>query len=90
MIPLTCGIYFLNDTNELVCRAETDSTDLEIKLWLSKEECCGGRDKLGVGDKLVVPLLYVEEMANRDLLYGTGKSTLYSIATCMGKESEEE
>ena len=29
-------------------------------------------------------------MSIKDLLYSTGKSTQYSVVTCMGKESKKE
>ena len=42
MIPLICGIQKKN-TNELICRTETDSQTLKIKLMVTKG------DRLGVG-----------------------------------------
>ena len=35
-------------------------------------------------------LLYIKQIANKDLLYGTGNSTQYSVMTYMGKESKKE
>ena len=39
-----------NNTNELIYKTETDSTDIENKLMVTKGESGGGRDKLGVWD----------------------------------------
>ena len=35
-------------------------------------------------------LLYIKLVTNKDLLYGTGSSTQYSVMTYMGNDSEEE
>ena len=37
------------DSNELICRTETDSQTLKTKLWLPRV-IDGGRDRLGVWD----------------------------------------
>ena len=34
VISLTCGILKKKDTNELVCRAQTDSQTYRVNLWL--------------------------------------------------------
>ena len=38
----------------------------------------------------ICTLLYMERMANGDLLYSTENSAQYSVITHMGKESEKE
>ena len=40
MIPLIFGIY-KNDTNELICKIETDSQTQKINIWLTKWKGCG-------------------------------------------------
>ena len=41
----------INDTNELICKAETDSkTDFKNRLMVTKAGNVGARDKLGVWD----------------------------------------
>ena len=47
MILVICGIY-KKDTNELICRTETDSQTLKNS-WLPKGTCAEGRDGLGFG-----------------------------------------
>ena len=49
MISLICGIL-KNDTNGLIYRMETDSTDFENKLMVTKGERWRGEDKSGVWD----------------------------------------
>ena len=46
MISPICGIL-KKDTNELICRKETDSQTLK-NLWLPKGTSGGGRDRLEV------------------------------------------
>ena len=45
---LTCGI-FKKDTNELICRTETDSQTLKTNLWLPKGTGGGDRWIGGLG-----------------------------------------
>ena len=40
MIPLIFRIY-KNDTNELICKIETDSQTQKINIWLTKWKGCG-------------------------------------------------
>ena len=54
------------DTNELLCRTETDSQTLKTNLWQ-----VGGEMDLGFGIG-VCTLCNVQSLANRDLLYSTG------------------
>ena len=49
--------FFLNDTNGLIYKTETDSQTQEKNLWLPKGEG-GGRDKLGV-QKLTYTHYYI-------------------------------
>ena len=35
-------------------------------------------------------LLYIKQITNKDLLYGTGNSIQYSVVIYMGKESKSE
>ena len=36
----------------------------------------------------IYTLLYVKQITNKDLLYGTGNSTQYTVTTYRGKESK--
>ena len=48
----------------------------------------GGMDLgFGIG---ICTLRYMEQLANRNLLYSTGNSTQYSVIIYVGKESERE
>ena len=48
----------------------------------------GGMDLgFGIG---ICTLRYMEQLANRNLLYSTGNSTQYSVIIYVGKESEIE
>ena len=38
----------------------------------------------------ICTLRYMDQLANRDLLYSTENSTQYSVITYVGKESERE
>ena len=38
----------------------------------------------------VSPLLYTQQLSNKDLLSSTGESTQHSVITYMGKESGKE
>ena len=48
-----------------------------------------GKDKLGFWINIHT-ILHIKKIANKDLLYSTGKSTRYSVKTYVGKESEIE
>ena len=39
---------YLNDTNELICKRETDSKTSEADFWLQGQRKVEGKDKLGV------------------------------------------
>ena len=56
---------------------------------VTKEETLGGVINQEAGINMYT-LLYIKSVSNKDLLYGTGKSTQYFVITCMGKESEKE
>ena len=60
------------DTNDLICRRETDSQT--FKLMLPKGTGSGGRDGLGACNWHITPW-YMKGLANRNLLYRTGNST---------------
>ena len=38
----------------------------------------------------IYTLLYIKQIANKNLLYSTGNSTQYSVMAYMGKESKKE
>ena len=38
----------------------------------------------------IFTLLYIKQIANKNLLYSTGNSTQYSVMAYMGKESKKE
>ena len=76
------------DTNELICRTETDSQTLK-NLWLPKETGCGvGGMDWGSGTGIGT-LRYMEWLANGDQLYSTENSTQYSVIIYMGKNLKE-
>ena len=78
------------DTNELMCRTESDSKTLK-NLWLSKGTGWGvGGMDWGFGTDDICTMRYMELLANRDLLYSTENSTQYSAIIYVGKESERE
>ena len=72
-----------NDTNELICKTETDSQTQKIK-----GEVYGGgiNQESGID---IYSLLYII-MINKALLYSTGNSTHYSVVTYTRKESAKE
>ena len=88
MISFICVIW-KKDTNELICRTETDSQTLK-NLWLPKGTGWGrgGMDwGCGIG---TCTLRCVEWLTNRDLLYNTENSKEYCVIIYVGKESERE
>ena len=71
------------NTNELICRTETDSQ------ILNKGDRGAGRNGLGIWNwhrhTVVCGMV-----ANRNLLSSTGNPTEYSVIICTGRESEKE
>lgn len=63
------GEILNNDTNELICKAETDSVTQKTDLWSPKGEGPGW-DKSGVWDKNIHTAVY--KINNKDLLCSTG------------------
>ena len=52
--------FFLNDTNELIYKIETDSQTLKTNIWLPKGKKSGSRrDALGVWEWQVHTFVYV-------------------------------
>jgi len=47
----------------------------------------GKRDTLGIN---IYTLLFIEQVANKDLIYSTGTFAQYPVKTYMGRESEKE
>ena len=47
-IPCMCNLNY--DTNELICKTETDLQTYRTNGWLPKGKRVGGKDKLGVWD----------------------------------------
>ena len=71
-----------NGTDELIYKTETESQTWKTNLWLS-----GGT---GINWEIgtdIYTLLYMKQTTKKDLLYGIGNSTLYSLITYTGKES---
>ena len=52
---------------------------------MGKRERRGGLNWV-VGTDIHI-LLYIKWITNKNLLYGTGNSTQYSVMTCVGKQS---
>ena len=78
------------DTNELICKSETDLQTEKTNLWLPKGN--GGVGG-GINQEVAIniyTLLYIKQIINKDLLYSTGDSTQYSAITYMRKESKKE
>ena len=46
-ITLMWNLIFKNDTNELICKEETDLQILRTNLWLPVRKCGGRKDKSG-------------------------------------------
>ena len=71
-----------NGTDELIYKTEIESRMWKTNLWLP-----GGK---GINWEIgtdIYTLLYMKQTTKKDLLYGTGNSTLYSLITYRGKES---
>ena len=57
-MSLICEIFKKNDTNELIYKTETDLTDIENKVMVTKEKW-RGRDKWGTGiNRCILTLLF--------------------------------
>ena len=77
IILLMCGIQ-KNGTDELICKAETD-TDVENKLVDTKGGSVGGMNwEIGID---IYTLLCIKQITNENLLYSTGNSTQCSLVT---------
>ena len=63
--------------------------DFETKFMLPKGKCGAGGINQGVGIDMYT-LLYIKQIGNKDLLYGTGESMQYYVITYTGKDSEKE
>ena len=64
-------------------------TGIKNKLWLPKGKC-GGEEINQELEINILTVLYIREITNKGLLYGTGNSTQYSVITHMRKEYEKE
>ena len=73
------------DTNELICRTQTDSQTLKTNIWFPKKSG-GGKDGWGICEWHMDTLVY----GITDLLYSTENSIQYSVIIYMGKKSEKE
>ena len=73
-----------HDTNEHICKIETDS-DIESSLVVAEEEGYRGGMEWEVGVSRC-KLLYTEWISNKVLLYSTGRYSQYSMINHNGKE----
>lgn len=62
--------------------------DKENKLMIIKGDCGRREDKLGVL-RLKYTLLYINQIANKDVVYTAGNSAQYLILTYKGKNLKE-
>ena len=70
-------------------KTETESQIQETNLWLPGEsQGEGGGINWEIGMDIYT-LLYIKQMANKDLPHSTGNSTQYSVMTYAGKGSKE-
>ena len=76
------------DTNEPICRTETDSQPLKENVRFPRKPTGEGMN-WGVGIGLCT-LWYMECLAIEDLLCSTENSTEYSGMIHVGKESEKD
>ena len=77
------------DTNERIYKTEINLQTKKANLWLLKEKGAGW----GMNQEFeinVYTLLYVKQIANKDLLYSTGNYTQYFVITFKVKEFEKE
>ena len=73
IILLICVIQ-KNGTNELICKAETESQMQKINLWIPREEGRGGMNwEIGI-DIYTLLILCIKQITNENLLYSTGNS----------------
>ena len=82
MVSLIRGIY-KKGTNELIYKMEVESQMQKTNLWLP-----GGKGG-GINWEIEIDtytLLYIKQIANKDLLYSTGNTNRYSVMAYMGKE----
>ena len=66
---------------------QKETQTLKTNLWLLKEKGAGRINQ--ELERNIYTLPYIKQIANKDLLYSTGKFTQYLIITCNGKESEK-
>ena len=64
-------------------------TDFEKLMATKGYRWSGGGMEWGFGTGICT-LRYMEQLANRDLLYSTGNSTQYSVIIYVGKNQREE
>ena len=87
MTSLLCGTQFLKRYKQTYLQNRNRRTDIENQLTVTKKE--RGQWGRGIYQKLGMnlhTLQYIRQIPNKDLLYGTGNSTQYSVMTCMRKE----
>ena len=77
------------DTNELVCRTETDLRTLN-NFWIPKGTGGGSCDRLGVWDWYFPSKVYRMIGQQGPAIYSTENSIQYSVIICVGKEYEKE
>ena len=58
----------------------------KLSHFLTVTQLVSGRAKI----KTQIALLYINYITNKNLLYSTENSTLYSLITHMGKESKKD
>ena len=63
-----------NNTNKCICETETDPTDTENKLTVTKGKCKRGGTNLKYWINRYT-LLYVKQISNKDILCSTGNYT---------------
>ena len=73
-------------TNELIYKTEIELQMQKTRLWSP-----GGKGEINweTGIDIYTPL-YIKQITNKDLLYGTGNSSQYSVMAYMGKVSTKE
>ena len=84
---ITYMLNLKNDTNELIYKTEIDPQTQKTNLWLSK----GKGEGISQEDRINrYTLLYIKQIANKDLLHNTGNNTQYFVITYKEKETEKE
>ena len=82
MTLLICGLKY--DTNEPICKAETDSQTQRAGPWLPRTRAGEVKDwEFGISRR---KLLYIGWIKNKVLLYSTGNYIQYPVANHNGKE----